>query len=101
VFGIGPQELMIIALLVLIAFGPNKASSVARDVGRFVNEARRPVEEFKSELTSVGEDRNEPAERASDLHSDYREDGTRKRTEGSKPPSKGEIPPEDVRVPSE
>ena len=49
-FGIGPQELMIIALLVLIVFGPNKASSMARDVGRFVNEARRPVEEFKSEL---------------------------------------------------
>ena len=99
-FGIGPQELMIIALLVLVVFGPNKASSVARDVGRFVNEARRPVEELKSEL-AAGEDRNEPAERTSDLHSDYREDGTRKRTEGSKPPSKGEIPPEDVHVPSE
>jgi TatA/E family protein of Tat protein translocase len=100
VFGIGPQELMIIALLVLVVFGPNKASSLARDVGRFVNEARRPVEEFKSEL-AAGEDRNEPAEPTSDLHSDYREDGTRKRTEGSKPPSKGEIPPEDVHVPSE
>ncbi len=91
---------MIIALLVLIVFGPDRASSLARDVGRFVNEARRPVEEFKSEL-AAGEGRNEPAEPASDLHSNYRGDGTRKRTEGSKPPSKGEIPPEDLRAPTE
>ena len=92
---------MIIALLVLVVFGPNKASSVARDVGRFVNEARRPVEEFKSELTSVGEDRNEPAERASDLHSGNGEDETRKRTTKSKLHGNGRIPPEDVGVPTE
>jgi Sec-independent protein translocase protein TatA len=92
---------MIIALLLLVVFGPNKASSLARDVGRFVNEARRPVEELKSELAAAGEGRNDPPEPTSDLHSGNGEDGTRKRTEGSKPPSKGEIPPEDVHVPSE
>ena len=56
-FGIGPQELMIIALLAMVVFGPRKASSMARDLGHFVNEARRPVEEFKSELAAVVEDR--------------------------------------------
>jgi Sec-independent protein translocase protein TatA len=51
-FGIGPQELLIIGLLVLLAFGPTKATSVARDFGRFVSGARSTVEEIKSELVS-------------------------------------------------
>ena len=54
-FGIGPTELVIIVLLLLIVFGPGKTVSMARDLGRFVNEARRPVEEFKSELASSEE----------------------------------------------
>src|SRR5215208_5748175 len=49
-FGIGPQELLIVGLLVLLVFGPTKATSVARDFGRFVSGARSTVEEFKSEL---------------------------------------------------
>ncbi len=49
-FGIGGEELVIIGLIVLIIFGPSKLSSMARDAGRFVNEARRSADEFKSEL---------------------------------------------------
>jgi Tat protein translocase TatB subunit len=49
-FGIGGEELVIIGLIVLIVFGPSKLSSMARDAGRFVNEARRSADEFKSEL---------------------------------------------------
>ncbi len=49
-FGIGPQELIIIGILFLLIFGPSKLSSMARDAGRFVNEARRSADEFKSEL---------------------------------------------------
>jgi len=51
-FGIGPQELLIIGLLVIVVFGPLKAAEMARDLGRFVNGASRTVEEFKSELAS-------------------------------------------------
>jgi sec-independent protein translocase protein TatB len=57
-FGIGPQELLILGLLVLLVFGPTKASSVARDFGRFVSGARSTVEEVKSELL-VSEEVNE------------------------------------------
>lgn len=65
-FGVGPQEVVIIVLLLLAIFGPGKASSIARDLGRFVSEARRPVEEFKSELALSGqEDRNEDRRRKS------------------------------------
>jgi Sec-independent protein translocase protein TatA len=51
-FGIGPQELIIIGVLFLVVFGPTKAASMARDLGRFVNGANRTVEEFKEEILS-------------------------------------------------
>ena len=51
-FGIGMQEMVIVGLLFLVIFGPNKLPSMARDLGRFVNEARRSVEEFKEDLVS-------------------------------------------------
>lgn len=51
-FGVGPQELLIVGLLVLVIFGPIKAAGMARDLGRFVNGANRTVEEFKSEVMS-------------------------------------------------
>jgi sec-independent protein translocase protein TatB len=59
VFGIGMQEMVIIGLIVLVIFGPSKLPSMARDLGRFVKEARRSVEEFKKDLVSE-EDGQEP-----------------------------------------
>jgi Sec-independent protein translocase protein TatA len=88
VFGIGPQELMILGLLALVVFGPLKASSMARDLGHFVKETRRPVEEFKSEIAAVVEDRDEPA---SDLNSCSGEDRARKRAT-----KKTKVDPEDA-----
>ncbi len=61
-FGIGAQEMVIIGLLMLVIFGPGKLPGMARDVGRFVNEARRSVEEFKEDLTSEAGDGREPRE---------------------------------------
>lgn len=49
-FGIGPQELLVVGLLIMLVFGPMKAAGMARDLGRFVNGANRTVEEFKNEL---------------------------------------------------
>ena len=49
-FGVGPEELVVIVLLFVVVFGPGKAVSMARDLGRFANEARGHVEEFKGEL---------------------------------------------------
>jgi Tat protein translocase TatB subunit len=49
-FGIGPQELIIIGLLALVVFGPRRLPGMAKELGRFITEARSTVEEFKDEL---------------------------------------------------
>jgi Tat protein translocase TatB subunit len=54
-FGIGPEELVVIGLLALVVFGPQKLQSMARDLGRFVRGSRHAVEEFKSEVLTEGE----------------------------------------------
>ncbi len=48
--------MIIIGLLFLVIFGPSKLPQMARDLGRFVNEARRSVDEFKGELMLDDED---------------------------------------------
>jgi sec-independent protein translocase protein TatB len=60
VFGIGMQEMVIVGLIFLVIFGPKKLPDMARDIGRFVNEARRSVEEFKEDLVSEEESSQEP-----------------------------------------
>jgi TatA/E family protein of Tat protein translocase len=48
-FGVGPQELLIIGLLVLVVFGPKRLPSMARDFGRFIQEAQRFAEDFSAQ----------------------------------------------------
>jgi len=69
VFGIG-QELLLIGLLILVVFGPMKATSLARDLGRFVNGAIRTVEEFKEELLT--EEAKEVRSSVKDLESEIK-----------------------------
>ncbi len=59
-FGVGAPEMVVIGLLLLVVFGPNKLPGMARDIGRFVSEARRSVDEFKKDLVSEGEVGAEP-----------------------------------------
>ena len=61
-FGVGVQEMVFIGLLALIIFGPNKLPQMARDLGQFVNEARRAVDEFKEDLVLQEEDGRKPEE---------------------------------------
>ena len=59
-FGIGGQEIVIIGLIFLVVFGPSKLPQIARDFGRFVNDARRSMDEFKSELISDEDEDSHP-----------------------------------------
>lgn len=57
--GVGGSEIVFIALIFLIIFGPGSLPKMARDVGRFVSEARRAVDDFKDEITSADTDDDE------------------------------------------
>lgn len=46
------QELLLIGVLCLLIFGPEKMTSMAREAGHFVSQARRSIEDFKSEIES-------------------------------------------------
>ena len=61
-FGVGLQEMVIIGLLFLVIFGPSKLPQMARELGQFVNEARRAVEGFKEDLILEEEDGRKPEE---------------------------------------
>jgi Tat protein translocase TatB subunit len=62
-FGIGGQEIVIIGLLFLVIFGPSKLPQMARDLGRFVGEARRSIDEFRDELTAAADEDEEDKDR--------------------------------------
>jgi len=55
-FGVGGQEIVIIGLIALVIFGPSSLPKMARDIGRFVSEARRSIGEFKEDHTSAEDD---------------------------------------------
>jgi TatA/E family protein of Tat protein translocase len=46
----GPLELMVIAALALIVFGPARLPEIARSIGKAVNEFRRQASDLKSEF---------------------------------------------------
>lgn len=62
-FGIGGQEMVIIGLIFLVVFGPSKLPQMARDLGRFVSEARRSMDEFRGELL-LGDEEDEDKDRS-------------------------------------
>ncbi len=65
--GVGPSEMVIIGLIFLVIFGPSSLPRMARDVGRFVAEARRAIDDFKDEITAAGEDDDKDDKKERDL----------------------------------
>jgi len=49
-FGIGSQELVVVVLIAMVVLGPRRLTQMARELGRFVSEARHSIDEFKEEL---------------------------------------------------
>ena len=50
-FDIGIPELILIFVMVLVVFGPQKIPELARELGKFVADVRRVGGEFTRELT--------------------------------------------------
>jgi sec-independent protein translocase protein TatB len=74
---IGPLEILVVAMIALIVFGPERLPDLARRVGRATAELRRMAtevrEEFQAEL-DLDEEDEEPPERIVRRASDERRD---------------------------
>lgn len=57
---IGPVEILIVAMIGLIVFGPQKLPEIARSIGRAANELRRMANEVRTEFESGLSDSQEP-----------------------------------------
>ncbi|CAN5563122.1 hypothetical protein BH20ACT10_BH20ACT10_02440 [soil metagenome] len=77
--GVGGSEIIIIGLLFLLIFGPSKLPQMARDIGKFVGQARRSIDEFKDELTMEPDPDEKPARRRESRN------GSKKSTKSAKP----------------
>ncbi len=51
--------MIIIGLIFLVIFGPGSLPKMAKDMGRFVSEARRAIDDFKEELTASEDDEDD------------------------------------------
>lgn len=47
---IGPLEIMVVAVVALIVFGPQRLPEIARSVGRALNELKRQASDIRSEF---------------------------------------------------
>ena len=58
---IGPLEIMTVAVLALVVFGPQRLPEIARNIGKAINEVRRVTQEMRSEVASGFKDEDSPA----------------------------------------
>ena len=52
-FGVGPEELVLILIIALIVLGPERMPKVARDLGRVVGDLRRTSDELRAEFLNA------------------------------------------------
>ena len=60
-FGIGPEELILVLVVALLVLGPERLPRVARDVGRVVGDLRRTSDEFREEFLHADKYLEKPA----------------------------------------
>jgi Tat protein translocase TatB subunit len=63
-FGIGPEELVLILIIALIVLGPERMPKVARDLGRVVGDLRRTSDQLREEFLNADKLLDKAAEAA-------------------------------------
>jgi len=58
---LGPAEILVILVIALLVFGPNKMPDIARQVGKGFREFRRVQQHLKSELRDVVSEFDSPS----------------------------------------
>lgn len=67
-FDLGIQELIVIFVVALIVFGPKRLPELGRTLGRFVLEARKALQDVKTQIdSSVDVVKKTAAEQAEDI----------------------------------
>lgn len=59
-FGIGAGELLLLFVIALVVLGPERLPSLARDVGKVMNDLRRTSDDLRSEFLRADEARPRP-----------------------------------------
>ena len=74
---LGPMEVLIVAVIALVVFGPHRLPEMARTVGKFIAEFRRQANELSNEfkLGLDDEDDEPPGEERFDTDLRFDEDG--------------------------
>jgi len=57
-FGLGPQEIMLIFLAILLLFGAKKLPEFARGLGKSMGEFKKARQEFEHEITKTVEEKD-------------------------------------------
>ena len=63
-FGVGPEELVLILIIALIVLGPERMPKVARDLGRVVGDLRRTSDQLREEFLNADKILDKAAEAA-------------------------------------
>src|SRR5690348_8134988 len=63
-FGIGIEEIVLIFVIALFVFGPERLPSLARDIGKMVAELRKASDELTAEFLRADEPKPPPAANA-------------------------------------
>lgn len=71
---IGGSELLVVLAAILLLFGGKRLPSIARQIGRMMEDLRNAAQDFKNQLMNADRDTNDPAD----------PDGAGKPTEPSK-----------------
>ena len=58
---LGPAEILVVLVIALLVFGPNKMPDIARQVGKGFREFRRVQQHLKSELRDVVSEFDSPS----------------------------------------
>jgi sec-independent protein translocase protein TatA len=63
---LGPAEILVVLVIALLVFGPNKMPEIARQVGKGFREFRRVQQHLKSELRDVVSEFDSPTNATGD-----------------------------------
>jgi Tat protein translocase TatB subunit len=66
VFGLGFQEIIVIAILALLLLGPKKLPELMSQLGRFMRDFQHAADDVKRELTRPTEEMKAPLQAAKD-----------------------------------